>query len=113
MLQILGIRAVLISIVAPMGTVLLAVGNSRDHMVMVFFNMATLLISMLVGGLLGGIQGILIGLAVSPILYYPFLAALIRRQNSWIPFLDVSAFIASGVAVGLGLWVKGALGLSF
>lgn len=113
MLQVLGVRAVLLSIIAPMGTVLLAVGNSRDHMVMVFFNMSTLLLSMLAGGMLGGVPGILIGLALGPVLYYPFLATLIRKQNSWIPSLDASAVIVSVIAVGIGLWAKGVLGLSF
>jgi len=115
MLQILASGALLSAVFIPVDIVLLAVGDSYRHLLMLVSRSFWLMAAMVAGGAfgaftdLGSPKGLIIGFAVSPLLYYPFLAALVRRYNAWIPLLDVGALLVSGAAVGVGFWLKGML----
>ena len=109
MLQILASGAVVSAVFIPIDVVLLAVGDSYRFLLMLISRSFWLLVAMVVGGILGGPTGLIIGFAVSPVLYYPFLVALVRRYNVWIPLLDFGALFVSAVAIGVGFWLKGLL----
>ena len=109
MLQILASGAVLCAVFTPIEVVLLAMGNSYRHLLMLMTRSFWLLVAMVAGGILAGPTGLIIGFAVSPVLYYPFLAGLVRRYNVWLPLLDFAALFVSAVAVGVGFWLKGLL----
>ena len=109
MLQILASGAVLCAVFTPIEVVLLAMGNSYRHLLMLMTRSLWLLVAMVAGGILAGPTGLIIGFAVSPVLYYPFLAGLVRRYNVWLPLLDFGALFVSAVAVGVGFWLKGLL----
>jgi len=106
MLQILGVAGVCATILNPVDSVLLAVGNTFRHMLLQLARSAILVVAMVVGGWYYGTTGVMFGFVAASILYYPFLAALIRRYKVWLPLLDLAGLAASGVAVGLGLWIK-------
>jgi len=109
MLQILASGAVVSAVFIPIDFVLLAMGDSYRFLLMLISRSFWLLVAMVTGGILGGPTGLIIGFAVSPVLYYPFLAGLVRRYNVWLPLLDFGALFVSAVAVGVGFWLKGLL----
>ena len=106
MLQILASGAVVSAVFIPIDVVLLAMGDSFRHLLMLVARSFWLLVAMVTGGILAGPTGLIIGFAVSPVLYYPFLAGLVRRYNVWHPLLDFGALFVSAVAVGVGFWLK-------
>jgi len=109
MLQVLASGAVLCAVFTPIEVVLLAMGNSYRHLLMLMIRSFWLLVAMVVGGIVAGPTGLIIGFAVSPALYYPFLAGLVRRYKVWLPLLDFGALLISALAVALGFWLKGLL----
>jgi len=60
---------------------------------------------MLMGGYYFGVVGLISGVAASKILSYPFLAVILSRHKIWLPTLDISAFLLSGLFIALGFWL--------
>lgn len=77
-----------------LGPIVLAFGDSylalKLEAVQVFF----LLASMAIGGFLLGTRGVIIGVACSPIFYYPFQAVVYRKYSVWFPHLDALCVFA-------------------
>lgn len=105
MLQVLAAGAIPASICAPVGIVLLAVGNSFRHLLMLISRAGLLIAAMAVGGKMAGTPGLIVGFSASPLLFYPFLAALVRKYNVWLPLIDFIGLAVSALVVGLGLWL--------
>lgn len=106
MLQLLGAGAILQAIFIPIEAVLMASGDSFRHMALQVIKFTALLLAMSFGGYYYGATGIILGFSLSHILYYPFLAGLVRRYHVWFPGLDAIAFAASLAMVLGGLWAK-------
>lgn len=113
MLRILAAGNIFIAIPLTCSSALLAVGDSFRHMIYLVAQAVFLVICMTLGGLyaeqLGSSaeMGLIVGVAVAPVLSYPFLVWAIRRHNIWMPWLDLLAVVCSGIVIGCGLLLKG------
>jgi len=105
MLQILSVGTIGSIISASAGAALLSLGDSFNFMLFQVARALLLVLCMLVGGHYFGVTGLISGVAVSKILSYPFLAVILSRHKIWLPALDMSAYLASGLFVILGLWI--------
>ena len=106
MVQVLGAGAVAATVLVPVDSVLLASGDSFRHMVLQFIRSIVLILAMGLGGYGYGVPGVIFGYAASNLLYYPFLAAMVRKYRVWLPLLDAAGILISVLAIGLGLWLK-------
>lgn len=99
MLQILAAGAVGAVISVPASSILLAVGDSKRHMILQAGRGLVLIACISAGVYLGGVTGMIIGVAASKIVDYPLLAWSIRRYQVWMPALDLGAFLLSGMVI--------------
>lgn len=109
MLRILAAGNIFIAIPLTCSSVLLAVGDSFRHMIYLVAQAIFLVICMTIGGLyatqlgISGEMGLIVGVAIAPLLSYPFLVWAIKRHGVWMPWLDLTAFVSSGIVIGCGL----------
>ena len=109
-LQILALGGIYWSIELTIAPALLARGDSFRHMLVLVSRAAGLLVCMglgawmghRLGGPDGAVIGIVIGVAVSQVLYYPVLAWAVHRHGLWMPKIDLLAGLP-GVLVAMGL----------
>jgi len=111
-LQLLAIGTLFSTVLIPVGSVLLAAGDSFRHMLCQATQSVILVLAMIVGAYWGGgtgvglINGVILGFVSGSFLYYPVLAILVRKYNVWFPGLDFLAVAVSGAAIGIGFWLK-------
>lgn len=110
MVQVLALAAVFHVVFEPVGSVLLAVGDSYRHMLLQLTRSIVIITCISVGGYVGGAMGIIWGYAASSVLYYPILARFAHRYRVWLPLLDAAGVGLAFAAIGLGLLVRAALG---
>jgi O-antigen/teichoic acid export membrane protein len=109
-LQILALGGIYWSIELTIAPALLARGDSFRHMLVLVSRAMGLLLCMGLGAWLGNrlggpdgaVLGIVIGVAVSQVLYYPVLAWAVHRHGLWMPKIDLLAGLP-GVLVAMGL----------
>ena len=107
MLQILASGAAFSVVHVTASPVLLAVGDSFRHMLMLFFQSAVLFLAMFIGGLWGGVVGIIVGAAVAPLAFYPPLVFCIRKYGTWLPGLDAPILLLSLAVSALAYGIHG------
>ncbi len=78
-----------------LGPIALAFGDSYLFMKLMSARVFLLLVSMTIGGILYGTRGVIVGVASSPIFYYPFQSVVYRKYSVWIPELDIIGIFAS------------------
>jgi len=105
-MQLLAVCAIFKTLLTPIASVLLSVGNSYRHFLMMVGESMLLLASMALGGFLYGTYGIIVGVVIAPVLNYPLLAVLTRKYGAWTPLFDVAYLSASAVVVVFGFWIK-------
>ncbi len=86
-LQTLSIGLIIL-VGTALGPIVLSFGNSYLYMKLIASRVFFLLASMLFGGYYFGTRGVIIGVACSPIFYYPFQSAVYRRYSVWFPHVD-------------------------
>lgn len=86
----------------------LAAGNSRLFALVVIGSAVTQTSAMLAGGIAFGVHGVILGFALSPILYYPVLMRLIRSYKGADPMHDLGYFTLYLVFLAIEFW-RGAL----
>ena len=106
MLQILAIGSVGSVITATAGSALLSFGDSFGFMIFQVARATLLIICMAIGGYYFNVVGLIIGVSLSKILGYPFLAVTLSKHKVWLPMVDFSAFIISVIVISIGLWVS-------
>lgn len=107
MLEVLIFGALGMVVIGPVGSVLLAVGNSFRHMLLELTRMLAVIACLVIGGTLYGVEGILWGIVAGAYVYYPVLVLLVRRYNVWLPLVDFGVLAAAlGVIFG-GRWLLG------
>jgi O-antigen/teichoic acid export membrane protein len=99
MLQILAAGAIGAVISVPASSILLAVGDSKRHMILQAGRGLILIGCISAGVFLGGIQGMIVGVAASKIVDYPLLAWAIKRYGVWMPTLDLGTFLLSAIVI--------------
>jgi O-antigen/teichoic acid export membrane protein len=109
MLQILSVGTIGSIISASAGAALLSLGDSFNFMLFQIARALLLIVCMLLGGYYFGVVGLISGVAVSKILSYPFLAVILSRHKIWLPGLDMTAYLATSIAVIFGLWITNGL----
>lgn len=105
-LAVLSLGALFNAVLLPVGSVLLAVGDSFRHTILNFVRSAVIIIGMTVGGAYFGVDGVIWGYVIGGVLYYPFMVALVRPYNAWFPGLDFAALGLSAIFAGGGLWLR-------
>jgi len=100
MITILCVGAAVRVINAGMMPLLLATGNSFGHMLMTAIEMISLVTCMAIGGTYGP-QGLLIGLSVSHMICYPFLAFAAARHGIWFGMMDGIAAVLSVIVFAI------------
>jgi O-antigen/teichoic acid export membrane protein len=118
MIQILGVGALFVTILVPVSSTLLAVGDSFGQMVFQIARTLSIIVFVILGGWLGTrganvfgytytpLTGLLTGYVVGSLAYYPLLAAQVRRHNTWMPGLDAIAVTVSLGTLALGFWLR-------
>jgi O-antigen/teichoic acid export membrane protein len=109
MLQLLSIGTVGSVITATSGTALLSFGDSYRFMAFQVSRAVLLIICMAVGGYWFDVVGIIVGVAASKILSYPFLALALHKHGVWLPKIDAIALSISTVFSLAGIWVFGGI----
>ena len=105
MLQILAIGVIGMVISETASGVMLAVGNSWRYMIFQIARAMLLFAGLGAGWYFGEFFGLLAGMAAARVLEYPLLAWAIRPYNTWLPALDLSAYVASAAVVGTGWYL--------
>lgn len=105
MLQVLSVGTIGSIVSASAGAALLPLGDSFNFMLFQVARALLLILCMLMGGYYFGVVGLISGVAASKILSYPFLAVILSRHKIWLPTLDISAFLLSGLFIALGFWL--------
>ena len=108
MLQILAVGVIFV-IVPDVGPIYLARGNSFLFMVSLIVRSSLLLGCMVLGAELAGMWGLIVGVAASAALFYPFQVWICRNYRIWLPMLDLAGFAASAAVIWIGLWLVGSL----
>ncbi len=103
MLEVLALGMGWYVIAATVNSLPLAYGDSRRHMWLQFYRVASVLVSMVVGGWLFGTVGLIWGIAVGQIVYYPFLRAGTLRYRPGGYLADL-AFGLGSVALVVLFW---------
>lgn len=105
MLRILAAGAIFSSISVTCSPVLLAVGDSFRHMLLLAARSALLFICMVAGYYFSGGEpvGLIVGVAAHSALSYPVLAWAVRRYGVWMPRLDLIAITLCGAFIVLGI----------
>lgn len=106
----------LVSIIPATPPIYLAFGDSKVLTVLVASRAALLMLCMAAGGVVGGMagggatgahQGLVVGVAATNLLHYPFNIWSLRRYGVWIGRLDLAGFVGAGALVALGIWLVG------
>ncbi|HOJ34515.1 MAG TPA: oligosaccharide flippase family protein [Candidatus Hydrogenedentes bacterium] len=84
--------------------VLLAVGNSFRHMILLAAQSLLFIVCMFVGGYLYSVTGLLLGIGAAQVLTYPITVMCVRRYGVWLPALDAACFLISA-AVCVVAWL--------
>jgi len=101
MLQILAAGAIPTAVITTINPVLLAVGDSFRHMLNSLIRLIFQILGMSIGFYIDGVSGFLIGLALTDLLSYPFIAFLIFPYRIWLPTLDLAALGISAIIIGM------------
>jgi O-antigen/teichoic acid export membrane protein len=101
--------ACLVRVGTDMGPVFLAHGDSWSHFKLMCIRTITMVLAMIVGYLVGsqwGVpgNGLLYGIIASPLLAYPYQAAMYQRINVWLPEIDMLALVPAGLLVIGQVW---------
>ena len=105
MLQVLSIGTIGSIVTATAGTALLSFGDSYGFMLLQVSRAVLLVACMAIGGYYFDIVGLIVGVTVSKIIGYPFLAILLKKHNVWLPAIDLGTFVVSGAVILAGFWV--------
>ena len=105
MLRLLAIGHVGTLIGVTADRVILASGNSLDHLLLQVARAVLLVAGMLAGYAIGQVPGLLIGMSAARIVEYVPLAFFLRKHGAWLPKLDLAVFAISGVVLWLGVWL--------
>ena len=107
MLEVLALGMGWYVIAATVNSLPLAYGDSRRHMWLQFYRVASVLVSMVVGGWLYGTVGLIWGIAVGQIVYYPFLRAGTLKYRPGGYLADLAFGLGSVALVALFWSVRG------
>lgn len=99
MLQVLAAGAIGAVINVPASSILLAVGDSKRHMMLQAGRGLLLIACVAAGAFIGDVTGMIIGVAASKVIDYPLLVWAIRRYGVWTPILDMLTFAVSGIVI--------------
>ncbi len=97
MLQIRAAASAFGIISMTISPVLLAVGNSFRHMILLILQSSLFIICMSVGGYFYSVTGLLLGTAAAHLLTYPFTILCVRKYGVWLPMLDAACFVCSTI----------------
>jgi O-antigen/teichoic acid export membrane protein len=93
---------IILRVSTDMGPLFQAIGQPRKHFHITIARCVAMLLSMWIGYTIGRNLGALYGLAVSPLVSYPFQAILYRKVGMWQPDVDgagiLSAFVLGAMA---------------
>lgn len=103
MLQILSIGTIGTILSQLISPITMARGNSFIFMSSVAIVSVLFITCMAIGGFLGGAKGLIIGIAVSRFLLYPFIAIYAKKYGIWTPWLDI-AYLLIGGGLAYGTW---------
>lgn len=109
MLRLLSAGAIVRSITLTITPIFLAMGNSFKHMVVQLIQCLLLISFILIGNYYGGVPGMIIGVALTDIVVYPFMAWLIKPYKVWMPGFDFLSAAIPFLLIFLGLTIKGKL----
>ncbi len=107
--QLLAGGTVFTALTAPVGNILLSVGNSFRHFLVLLGRSVLFLGAVAVGGYFYGTYGIILGVVIAPALNYPILAGLTRKYGAWTPGFDAACIAVSVAVVLAGLAMKSAI----
>ena len=93
MMQILSVGYA-VSVTTNIGPFYLAQGNSKLFVITVMVKALVMALSMSLGGYLFGVAGVIVGISVSNIIFYIFLALVYHHFGLWLWKLDVIVIIA-------------------
>lgn len=106
MVQVLAAGTVGSVICATAQQTMMAYGNSHHHFGFTSAKLALKLGCLAVGAYWGGVSGLIVGVAAAEVLTYLPLAWVLRRYGVWTPGLDLGAFAASALVIGIGWWLR-------
>ena len=84
-----------------MGPIFQAHGQAEKHFRIMLVRCIIMLTSMFVGYNIGEYMGLIWGLAVSPLIYYPYQAWMYRKLGKWQPEIDFSGIAICLIASGI------------
>lgn len=105
MLQILA-AGLIVQISSEIGPFYLAYGNSFLMMQILAIRTVLLLGGMIIGAMIADKVGLIVGIAASNLLLYPFQVWIYRRYSLWIAQLDALGLFGSATIIGTGLWLR-------
>lgn len=93
-------------IVSGTGMALLAIGDSKGNAMVTAVEVFSLILAMLFGVLTWGLPGMLVARGLSTFISYPVLASRLRRRGIWLPWLDLTALLATTLVLVGGFYLK-------
>ncbi len=105
MLRVLSAGSVGMLVIGTAEMLFVASGESRAHLQHKAAGAALFVTAMVIGYAMAEFQGVLIGMSLGRILGYLPMAYLLRQRGAWLPKLDMMAYAASAVVMGLGYWL--------
>jgi O-antigen/teichoic acid export membrane protein len=105
MLQVLAAGSSFSIVNTTISPILLSVGNSFRHMLLLAYQSAVLLIAMFIGGYYFGIKGFVVAISLSHITTYPVLVLAVRKYGAWLPALDFAAFAVSAAVCAIAFFM--------
>ena len=93
-------------LVTGTGMALLAIGDSKGNAMVTAVEVISLILAMLFGVLTWGLPGMLVARGLSTFISYPVLASRLRRRGIWLPWLDLTALLATTLVLVGGFYLK-------
>jgi len=106
MLSVLSAGACCTLVRNSMVSIFLAAGDSFVNFVNQGVRFAIMAVCLLTGYAWYGNAGLVVGFALTDLIYYPVLIVFTRRYGIWCPWMDGAAFLVTGLVSGIALWLN-------